>query len=196
MRLLTCLIFLLSSLCPLLSAEENPVPRFEQTLSAALDLIFLPKYAGKSPEERADLIRTTVEKQFDLTSLIRRTFGKNWNLIDKADQERVTRQVKQLMVSAFVKGMIGKSRPQISFDSPEFLTRKRIEVASSIAVDKHTYQITFHFGRYKSGWQIIDIQAEGISMVANYRQQIDAHFRLPNGNVETFLKKLDDLLNE
>lgn len=178
----------------LLFSEENPVPRFEQTINAALDLIFLPKYADKSREERADLVRVTVEKQFDLRVLIRRAFGRNWKLVDEANQARVTEQVKQLLVAAFVDGMVGKSRPQITFERPEFLSSKRLEVASSIVVDEQLYQLTYRFGRLESGWQIYDILAEGISMVANYRQQIDDHFR--KQDAQALVEKLDDLINE
>jgi phospholipid transport system substrate-binding protein len=56
------------------------------------------------------------------------------------------------------------------------------------------YQLTYRFGRLQSGWQIYDILAEGISMVANYRQQIDDHFR--NDNAQALVKKLDELLND
>lgn len=194
MRFLTPLIVVLCSTCQLLIAEENPVPRLEQIMNTALNLIFLPEYAEKSQGERADLVRATVEEQFDFSVLIRRTFGRNWELIDEANQARVAEQVKQLLVFAFVQGMVGKSRPVITFDAPEFLSSKRIEVASKIIVNEQMYQLTYRLGRLQSGWQIYDILAEGISMVANYRQQIDDHFR--NNNAQALVAKLDALLND
>jgi phospholipid transport system substrate-binding protein len=194
MRVLTHLIFVLCLTCQFLFSEENPVPRLEQTMNAALDLIFSPEYADRSQHERADLVRATVEEQFDLGVLIRRTFGRNWKGMDASYQARLTEQVKELLVFAFVEGMIGKNRPAITFDAPEFLSSKRIEVASKIIVDEQVYQLTYRFGRLQSGWQIYDILAEGISMVANYRQQIDDHFR--NDNAQALVKKLDELLND
>lgn len=194
MRVLTYLIFVLCMSCQFLFSEENPVPRLEQTMNAALDLIFSPEYADRSQDERADLVRATVEEQFDLGVLIRRTFGRNWKGMDAAYQVRLTEQVKELLVFAFVEGMIGKNRPVITFDAPEFLSSKRIEVASKIIVDEQVYQLTYRFGRLQSGWQIYDILAEGISMVANYRQQIDDHFR--NDNAQALVEKLDELLND
>ena len=194
MRIFTLLIVVLCSTCQLLIAEENPVPRLEQTINAALDLIFLPEHADKSQDLRADLVRATVEEQFDLGVLIRRTFGRNWQQIDEANQARVSEQVKQLLVFAFVQGMVGKSRPVITFDAPEFLSSKRIEVASKISVDAQIYQLAYRFGRLQSGWQMYDILVEGISMVANYRQQIDDHFR--NNNAQSLIEKLDALRND
>lgn len=194
MRFLICLSFVLCLTCQLLLSEENPVPRLEHTMNAALDLIFLPEHADKSQDVRADLVRATVEEQFDLGVLIRRTFGRNWQRIDEANQARVSEQVKQLLVFAFVEGMVGKSRPMITFDAPEFLSSKRIEVASQVLVDEQLYQLTYRMGRLQSGWQIYDVLAEGISMVANYRQQIDDHFR--NDTAEALVEKLDELLND
>ena len=194
MRFLICLSFVLCLTCQLLLSEENPVPRLEHTMNAALDLIFLPEHADKSQDVRADLVRATVEEQFDLGVLIRRTFGRHWQRIDEANQARVSEQVKQLLVFAFVEGMVGKSRPVITFGAPEFLSSKRIEVASQILVDEQLYQLTYRLGRLQSGWQIYDILAEGISMVANYRQQIDDHFR--NDTADALVEKLDELLND
>jgi phospholipid transport system substrate-binding protein len=44
----------------------------------------------------------------------------------------------------------------------------------------------------QSGWEIYDIVAEDISVVSNYRQQFDDHFR--QGNGAELIKKLKDLL--
>ena len=194
MRFLIRLFFVLCLTCQLLFSEENPVPRLEQTMNAALDLIFLPEYADKSEGVRAGLVRATVEKQFDLGVLIRRTFGRNWQRMDESSQAHISEQVKQLMVFAFVEGMVGKNRPTITFGAPEFLSSKRIEVTSQILVDEQLYKVTYRLGRLQSGWQIYDILAEGISMVANYRQQIDDHFR--NDTAEALVEKLDELLND
>jgi phospholipid transport system substrate-binding protein len=46
----------------------------------------------------------------------------------------------------------------------------------------------------KTGWQIYDIVAEDISMVSNYRQQFDDHFREENG--ARLIEKLEKLLKK
>ena len=54
--------------------------------------------------------------------------------------------------------------------------------------------MVYRLGRLQSGWQIYDIVGEDISMVSNYRQQFDDHFR--KGNGQQLIEKLEDLLNE
>ena len=71
--------------CQLLLSEENPVPRLEHTMNAALDLIFLPEHSDKVAV-RADLVRAIVEEQFDLGVLIRRTFGRHWQRLDEVNR--------------------------------------------------------------------------------------------------------------
>jgi phospholipid transport system substrate-binding protein len=46
----------------------------------------------------------------------------------------------------------------------------------------------------KTGWQIYDIVAEDISIVSNYRQQFDDHFR--KGNGAQLIEKLEKLLKQ
>jgi ABC-type transporter MlaC component len=45
-----------------------------------------------------------------------------------------------------------------------------------------------------SGWQIYDIVAENISVVSNYRQQIDDHFR--KGDGAGLVARLEELLKQ
>jgi len=46
----------------------------------------------------------------------------------------------------------------------------------------------------KTGWEIYDIVAEDISIVSNYRQQLDDHFRKENG--ARLIEKLEKLLEQ
>ena len=54
--------------------------------------------------------------------------------------------------------------------------------------------MVYRFGRLKTGWQIYDIVAEDISIVSNYRQQFDDHFRKQNG--AQLIEKLEKLLKQ
>jgi ABC-type transporter MlaC component len=56
------------------------------------------------------------------------------------------------------------------------------------------FNIVYRFGRLKTGWQLYDILAEDISVVSNYRQQIDDHFH--NGNGAELIEKLRKMLED
>jgi len=87
--------------------------------------------------------------------------------------------------------MDGKSRPQIDLGTITKVTEKRIEIESTVLLDDKTYYVVYRLARLSTGWEIYDIVAENISVVSNYRQQIDDHFRKGNGaELITRLKEL------
>ena len=67
-----------------------------------------------------------------------------------------------------------------------------MEIPSTIKLGETVYSVLYRLGRMRSGWQIYDIVAEDISVVSNYRQQIDDHFRKGNGRelIEILTKRL------
>jgi ABC-type transporter MlaC component len=97
-------------------------------------------------------------------------------------------------VKAYVKGMNGESKPEVQLGETIEITGKRMEIPSKVKMDEKTVNVLYRLGRMKSGWQIYDIVAEDISMVANYRQQIDDHFR--KGDGQDLINKLNELLTK
>ena len=106
---------------------------------------------------------------------------------------RVHLLVKQLVVKAYIKGLDGKARPQLSFGDTIQVSDKRVEVQSQVLTGEKTIHVTYRLGRMQSGWEIYDIVAEDISVVSNYRQQLDDHFR--QGNGAELVQKLENLLS-
>jgi phospholipid transport system substrate-binding protein len=135
-----------------------------------------------------------LEERYDLNVLIRRAMGRNWKLLEVDEQGRVTDLIMQLIVKTYVEGLDGKTRPEISYGEVVQVTDKRLEVPSTIVLEEKTFNVLYRLGRLKSGWQIYDIVAEDISVVSNYRQQFDDHFR--KGNGAQLIEKLEELLNK
>jgi phospholipid transport system substrate-binding protein len=187
--LLACLFFGAS-----LSAEVSPRDKLQSTIDAALDVIYSDTHSGLSPEEKQVEVRQCIESNYDLDIIIRRAIGRNWGLMEPAEQARVLELVKQLVIKAYVKGLEGKQRPEVTLGEVTEISAKRMEIKSTIALDNKTYYVLYRLGRLESGWQIYDIVAENISVVSNYRQQIDDHFR--KGSGEELINRLEELLTQ
>jgi ABC-type transporter MlaC component len=110
------------------------------------------------------------------------------------EQSRVLELIKRLAIKAYVQGMQGSQRPEVFLGKLVMLSDKRAEVDSTVRLDGKTYAVLYRLGRMPSGWQIYDIVAENISMVSNYRQQIDDHFRRKDG--ESLIARLEELLEK
>lgn len=190
--LLTILLAMAASLQPL-AAQSGEAERLDATIQAALDALY-GCCVDHSDEEKQSKVRAVIEKDYDLTVIIRRAIGRNWRLLKPDEQEQVLELVKQLVVKAYVKGMDGVARPEIVLGEVVEISDKRIEIPSTIRLEGKSIEVLYRLGRMPSGWQIYDIVAENISVVSNYRQQIDDHFR--KGTGAGLITKLEELLSK
>jgi phospholipid transport system substrate-binding protein len=176
------------------SAVKAEAQRLGQVVEGALDAIYDESSKGQSTEAKQARVRSVIEAEYDLNVIIRRAIGRNWHLMSADEQDRVLQLVKQLVVKAYVEGMNGKARPVVDLKDPLLISDKRMEIPSEISVDGKTVYVLYRLGKMRSGWQIYDIVAEDISVVANYRQQIDDHFR--KGTGKELIDKLEELLTK
>ncbi|MBC8189476.1 MAG: ABC transporter substrate-binding protein, partial [Puniceicoccaceae bacterium] len=180
--------------CSVLTAEEGQREKLQSTIDAALDVIYSDCCSELTVEDKQAKVRQRIEANYDLDVIIRRAIGRNWQLMKTSEQETVLELVKKLVLKAYVDGLEGKSRPEVTLGDVTTISDTRIEIISTINLDGKTYFVLYRLGRMASGWQIYDIVAENISVVSNYRQQIDDHFR--KGNAAELIARLEELLQK
>ena len=180
--------------CSVLTAEDGQREKLQSTIDAALDVIYSDCCSELTVEDKQAIVRERIEANYDLDVIIRRAIGRNWQLMKTSEQETVLELVKKLVLKAYVDGLEGKSRPEVTLGDVTTISDTRIEIISTINLDGKTYFVLYRLGRMASGWQIYDIVAENISVVSNYRQQIDDHFR--KGNAAELIARLEELLQK
>ena len=178
---------------PILSADEHERLRLRGTIESTLDVLYGD--SDISFDEKQVKIRAILEDNYDLDVMIRRAIGRNWRLMSESEQVRVLELVRQLVLKAYIKALDGKDRPLVSLGEEILISEKRMEIESTVLLGEQTFYILYRLGRLRSGWQIYDIVAEGsISVVSNYRQQFDDHFR--QGSGAELITRLEDLLQQ
>jgi len=183
------------ALFAVLPVQANETAKLATTMEATLDIMYLDAYKDYTSAQRQDAVRAIVEDQYDLEVLIRRAMARNWSLLTADEQMQVRNLIDQLIVKSFVEGMAGKGRPILDCGAVIEVTSKRIEVPVVISFPSgKTFNVLYRLGLLKTGWQIYDIVAENISIVSNYRQQFDDHFR--KGNGAQLIEKLEKLLKQ
>lgn len=193
MKKLTSLTFIICFLTLSgLQVSATEAERLKGVIDAAIKVVYGECCAGLSLEEKQARVRKVLEAEYDLDVIIRRAIGRNWGLMPAKEQEQVLELVKQLLVKAYVKGMEGKGPPEVLLGEVVTVTDKRIEIPSQVKIEEKTIHVLYRLGKMSSGWQIYDIVAEDISVVSNYRQQIDDHFR--KGDGQELINKLNELL--
>ena len=175
------------------SADEIERLRLLGTIESTLDVLY--GNAEISFDAKQVKVRAILEDNYDLDVMIRRAIGRNWRLMSAPEQVRVLELVRQLVLKAYIKALEGKDRPSVSLGEEILISDKRMEIKSTVLLGEQTFYILFRLGRMRSGWQIYDIVAEGsISVVSNYRQQFDDHFR--QGSGAELITRLEDLLQQ
>lgn len=193
-RYLKTAIFLIGLLAAHLSyATDAEAEKLSGTIESVLDVIYGEGSRDQSIQEKQAKVRAVLESSYDLDIMIRRAIGRNWQRMNAEEQTRVLELVKQITVKSYVRGMEGKQRPEVKLGKLVAISDKRMEVDSTIRLDGNTYYVLYRLGRMPSGWQIYDIVAENISVVSNYRQQIDDHFR--RKDTTSLIERLEELLN-
>ncbi|MDG1242588.1 MAG: ABC transporter substrate-binding protein [Opitutae bacterium] len=178
-----------------LPVQANERAKLVTTMEATLDIMYLDAYKDYTSAQRQDAVRAVVEDKYDLEVLIRRALARNWKLLTVVEQTQVRNLIDQLIVQSFVDGMAGKDRPILDCGALIEVTSKRIEVPVVISFPSgKTFNVLYRLGLLKTGWQIYDIVAEDVSLVSNYRQQFDDHFR--KGNGAQLIEKLEKLLKQ
>jgi len=183
------------ALLAVLPAQADESVKLATTMEATLDIMYQDAYKDYTNAQRQDAVRAIVEGKYDLEVLIRRAMGRNWSLLTADEQMQVRNLIDQLIVKSFVEGMAGKDRPLLDCGAVIEVSSKRIEVPVLISFPSgKTFNVLYRLGLLKTGWEIYDIVAEDISMVSNYRQQFDDHFRKENG--AQLIEKLEKLLEQ
>ncbi len=185
---------LVSVLLAPLQAEPAPDVKLKETINAALEVFYGAGADALTAEQKREEISELLKKSYDLSVIMRRALGRNWRQLNAAQQEEILELFEHLVVKVTYEGLTGTSEPVITYGAMVTVTDKRVEVPSAVTADGKTYNLVYRLGRLQSGWQIYDIVAEDISLVSNYRQQFDDHFRRSDG--AALIAKLKELLNQ
>lgn len=191
--LILCIIF--SIVGGFAHAQKGEVAKLETVTKEMLDVLYNDRYEGYTYEQQESAVRSILEENYDVMVLIRRAMARNWSLLSTEEQAQVQELVVKLIVKAYIEGLRSLDRPIIEYGDLITITEKRFEIPARVTFpDGKVFNLVYRFGRLKSGWQIYDILAEDVSIVSNYRQQFDDHFR--KGTGAELIEKLEKFLEE
>ena len=179
-----------------ISAPLSPPPaaKLKFVVESAIDAFYSTEYGLLPIEDKHKKVSDVIESNYDMTILIRRAVGRNWSLMNSAQQEKIVALIKVLVLRTYADGLTGTVRPSVDFLDAVEVSDKRIEVPSIMKLDNQKFYVLYRLGLTRTGWQIYDIVVEGISIVSNYRRQFTDHYR--RGTTAELIKKLESMVRE
>lgn len=169
-------------------AAEDPVGE----LSAAVDSVLETLYDKDLPAgERATALEATIEKNFSFAVIARRALGRNWGILNEAQQEEFVQLFTDLLIQSYSSGFEGGEKPEVKWTGKRTLKEGYIEISSEVTMDGSTFPVNYRMLVLKGNWQVYDVLVENVSLVGNYRKQFIS--MLPNGSPKEVESMLDTL---
>ena len=144
--------------------------------SAARVLRIAQSTSVGSNERRAGIVRVSHEL-FDFNEIARRALGQHWKGLSTDEQGDFVQLFTDVLDRAFVAIVDGDPNGNVTFveetiDGPSAQVRSRIIATNGAAIS-----IDYRLHRTSMRWAVYDVVSEDVSLVATYRNQINAVIR-------------------
>lgn len=157
-------------------AETTPTEALQQVFAKANDVLTDPESADR-PLERLLAVRKLVNEAFDFRSAAELASGDHWLARTTAEQEEFTWLFSDLLERGFVSRMASKASltggtkiryldESIEGDTALVQTAMARRNGGELLLD-------YHLIDRDGAWKIYDVAIDGVSLMANYRAQLD-----------------------
>lgn len=148
---------------------------------------FLKKSVGevvdvaKSSPDSASLaagIRPILLKTISFDAMTRRAVGPGWRQFTEAEQKEAIGLFTTLIIRTYSSKFTPGELPQVDYKSAVETAPGRVEVSTTTGYKGSKYEVVYRLEQPDhKGWRVTDVVIEGVSMVANYRGQLDPQFK-------------------
>ena len=144
----------------------------------------------KAPEksrERLEILEHIIGKRFDYQEMGKRTLGKHWRQLSKADREEFVHLFQRFLSKTYAGNVDGYAGEQV-----EYLKERRkgdfAEVQTAVTSEQSTISIYYRLLKRSKTWRVYDVVIDGVSLVKNFRSQFGRIIEAES--VERLLEKL------
>lgn len=111
-------------------------------------------------------------------AMTRRAVGPGWRQFSDSERDETTRLFTKLIIRTYSNRFTPGELPEIDYKSATSPEPGRVEVSTTTTYKGSKYAVVYRL-ESKDGapWRITDIVIEGVSMIANYRTQLDTQFK-------------------
>lgn len=165
----------------------------EARLGTVLDAIYAPD-ASRTLAEQEARVRAAMEEAFSYEAMVRRSFGRHWRVLKADEQAQLRELMVRLLVRSYLQRFGAGERPALAYRPAIVLAPGRLEVPSTATLGDQTFTLAYRLLERDGQREVYDVIIEGVSLVGNFREQIDAHFQ--RGNAAGLIQRLEQQLAE
>ncbi len=135
----------------------------------------------------AESLRPVLQKHINFATMTQRAVGPGWRQFSGAQQQKAVQLFSTLIIRTYGNKFTPGEHPVIQYQKAVSPAAGQVEVPTSMTYKGSRYSVRYRMEQ-ASGWRITDVVIEGVSMIANYRSQLDAQFK--KGGAEAVLNSL------
>lgn len=179
--------FLLLAATPLMS-WAGPADEAQASLRSTIDEVLAVADRVADRAALATKVRTLLKSRISFETMTRRAVGVGWRQFSSSQQARATELFTTLIIRTYSNKFTPGERPQITYKAATSPAAGRVDVPTTLVYKGSRYAVVYRMEQI-SGWRIADVVIEGVSLVANYRSQLDATFK--QGGAESVIRSLE-----
>jgi len=169
------LTFVVSFACSSVSWSA-PATEAEQFLKQAVDEVLAVSDRASNPSALADKVRPILQRYISFETMARRAVGPGWRQFAPDQQKKVTQLFTTLVIRSYSSKFTPGERPVMSYQAAVTPAAGRVDVPTKLVYQGSRYSVTYRLEQ-EGSWKITDVVIEGVSLIANYRTQLDAKFK-------------------
>ena len=171
-----------------LASEAAPTDEAQVRLRSAIDEVLAVSDRVSSRSALATTVRPVLQKHISFETMTRRAVGVGWRQFNAAQQKKATDLFTTLVIRTYSNKFTPGERPAINYKTATTPAAGRVDVPTTLVYKGSQYAVTYRMEQI-SGWRIADVVIEGVSLIANYRSQLDATFK--QGGAEAVIRSLE-----
>jgi len=170
------LISILLALAPMGAAVAAPVDEAQQVLRSGIDEVLA--LADKAPNMETLIKRLTpvLDEHISFAVMTRRAVGPGWRQFTPDQQKKAVELFTTLVIRSYSNSFTIGEKPVVPYHSASEVSPGRVDVSSTTGYQGTRYKVIYRLEASEK-WRATDVVIEGVSMVANYRSQLDPVFK-------------------
>jgi phospholipid transport system substrate-binding protein len=174
--------------------EAGPDALIRSVTAQVLDIVRNDKsiQAGNS-QKVMELVDAKVLPYFDFTHMTRLALGRDWRQASPTQQQALTEEFKSLLVRTYSKALSEYRNQSIDYKPLKKTQDGATDVKVSTEIKQpggQSIQLDYYLARQDKGWKVYDIEVDGISLIANYRNSFAAE--ISKGGIDGLIQALHE----
>ena len=157
-------------------AWAAPANEAEQFLKRAVDEVLAASDRAASSSALAEKVRPILQRYISFETMARRAVGPGWRQFTPDQQRKATQLFTTLVIRTYSSKFTPGERPVMSYQAAVTPAAGRVDVPTKLVYQGSRYSVTYRLEQ-EGSWKITDVVIEGVSLIANYRTQLDAKFK-------------------